>query len=93
LPDLNQNTQEMNEDQKITDFLEAHRGNYQFKSPYHKNKKMLPFNILGRSYNADYPISVYTVEYSGWDRRDASSDYKIEVLREFITTGFLTKVN
>jgi len=82
----------MNTEQEIKDFIMKHAGRYQFRSPYHKNKKMLPFNIIGRSYNADYPISVYTVEYKGWDRRDASSDYKIEVLREFIETGKLTKV-
>lgn len=82
----------MNTEQEIKDFITKHAGRYQFKSPYHKNKKMLPFNIIGRSYNDVYPISVYTVEYRGWDRRDVSIDYKIEVLQEFITTGFLTKV-
>ena len=74
----------MNTEQEIKDFIAKYAGRYQFKSPYHKAKKMLTFNIIGRSYNADYPISVYTVEYKGWDRRDASSDYKIEVLKEFI---------
>ena len=81
----------MSTEEEIKDFIMKHAGQYQFKSPYHKNKKMLPFNIIGRSYNPDYPISVYTVEYKGWDRRDASSDYKIEVLKEFIESGFLTK--
>lgn len=81
----------MEETQKITDFLMKHKGNYTFKSPYHKNKKPLPFNITGRSYDPNYPISVYTVEYRGWDRRDAPGNYKIEVLTEFIESGFLTK--
>jgi hypothetical protein len=78
----------MNTEQEIKDFIVKYAGHYQFKSPYHKSKKMLPFNIIGRSYNADYPISVYTVEYKGWARQD---DYKIEVLKEFIETGFIIK--
>ena len=78
------------EENKITEFLNEYKGNYQFKSPYHK-KKMLPFNIIGRSFSTDYPIHVYTVEYRGWDRKEAPGDYKIEVLKEFIDSGFLTK--
>ena len=38
------------------------KGNYKFKSPYHKEEKMLPFNVLdGVSFNEDFPIKVYTV--------------------------------
>lgn len=69
------------------------KGNYQFKSPYHKSKKMLPFNVLGSvSFNEDYPIEVYTVEYSGYTKKDHYGSYKAEVIREFIKSGFLTKV-
>jgi hypothetical protein len=68
------------------------KGNYQFKSPYHKGKKMLPFNVLGFSFNEDYPIEVYTVEYRGYTKKDHYGNYKTEVIREFIESGFLTKV-
>ena len=81
----------MNEEQKITDFLEAHRGNYQFKSPYHKNKKMLPFNIIGRSYDDAFPISVNTVSYRGWTKENVCGSYTIESLIEKIESEFLIK--
>lgn len=69
------------------------KGKYKFKSPYHKAKKMLPFNVLGSvSFNDEYPIEVYTVEYRGYTKKDHYGIYKAEVIREFIESGFLTKV-
>ena len=69
------------------------KGNYHFKSPFHNEKKMLPFNVLGSiSSNEEYPIEVYTVEYKGWTKKEHYGNYKSEVIREFIQSGFLTKV-
>lgn len=82
----------MSTEQEITDFLTAHRGNYVFKSPYHKNKKMLPFNIYGRSYDPSFPISVDTVSYRGWTKEDRQDSYNIDSLTGLINSGFLTKV-
>ncbi len=68
------------------------KGNYQFKSPYHKGKKMLPFNVLGTvSMNDDYPIEVYTVEYRGYTKKDHYGNYKASVVRDFIESGFIVK--
>jgi len=73
--------------------LQELKGNYQFESPYHKDKRMLPFNVLGiSSANHDYPIKVRTVEYRGHTKKDHYGKYKAEVIREFIESGFLTKI-
>jgi|DEB0MinimDraft_6_1074348.scaffolds.fasta_scaffold138700_1 hypothetical protein len=69
--------------------IENLKGNYKFKSPYHKGNKMLPFNVLGESYNDEYPVSVYTVEYRGYTKKDHYGNYKIEVIKDFIKSGFL----
>ena len=69
------------------------KGNYQFKSPYHKDKMMLPFNVLGiSSTDYNYPIEVYTVEYKGHIKKDHYGNYKEVDVREFIESGFLTKI-
>ena len=68
------------------------KGNYKFKSPYHKEEKMLPFNVLdGVSFNEDFPIKVYTVDYKGLNKIDHFGNYKAEVIRDFIKSGFLIK--
>lgn len=72
--------------------IEAIKGNYQFISPYHKNKKMLPFNILYRTFDDEFQVQCSTVEYRGWEREDVCTGYKIESLEEKIKTGFLTKL-
>jgi hypothetical protein len=71
------------------------KGNYQFISPYHlTSTKMLPFNVLGTvSFNQDYPIEVYTVEYRGWTKIDHYGNYNIETIKEFIESGFIKKID
>ena len=79
-------------EQNKKDALEL-KGNYLFKSPYHKSKKMLPFNVLGTvSFNPDFPIEAYTVEYSGWTKKDVYTSYKYEDLKREIETGKLIKI-
>lgn len=68
-------------------------GNYQFDSPYHEKRKMLPFNVLGPSYNSDYPLSVYTVEYKGYTKHDHYGNYNIATVQELIDSGFITKIS
>jgi len=64
------------------------RGAYVFKSPYHKSKKMLPFNILGTvGFDKKFPIEVYTVEYKGYTPRYFTSGYSERTLRDFIRSG------
>ena len=81
----------LTEDQRI----KAITGEYQFRSPYHKQKKMLPFIISGPSYRtgdyAEYNVDCTTVYYRGWDRREETSGYKLESLESQIEDGFLIK--
>lgn len=72
--------------------IEALKGMYQFISPYHDDKRKLPFEVIGNSYNKDFPIKVETVEYRGFEEKKVTDDYKIEVVEDFIKSGFLTKV-
>lgn len=72
--------------------IEAILGNYQFRSPYHKTKKMLPFNILNRNFSDDFQVTCSTVEYRGWSKQHIICGYKLEWLEEKIKTGFLIKV-
>ena len=74
----------------ITEFLNNHKGNYSFKSPYHKNKR-LPFNIIGRSYDDNFPIQVNTVSYRGWTKECISTGYTIESILDKINSKHLTK--
>ena len=82
----------MKTENEIKDFIVKYAGNYQFKSPYHKNKKMLPFNIIGRSYEDAFPISVNTVSYRGWEKENRTDEYNIDSLIGLINSGFLIKV-
>ncbi len=68
------------------------KGHYQFISPYHKNRKMLPFNITGYSYDTDFPVQVQTVEYRGWEKSIINSGYTMESILEKIKSGFLIKI-
>lgn len=54
-------------------------GNYLIRNPYTKgNKKTLPFNVLGGSFNPKYPVLVKTFEYRGMKRKSIISEYTIE---------------
>lgn len=75
------------------EFLEKYRGKYYLISPYHKNKKKLPFIICGHSYYEDYPILCYTVEYRGWTKYDVSGNYNIKTLLDFIENGVIKRIN
>lgn len=74
--------------QKIEDL----KGLYTFKSPYHEDQRKLPFNVVGNSFNTEYPVKVETVEFRGYTKKESTGDYKIEVIEEYIKSGFLTKV-
>jgi len=66
------------------------KSNYQFRSPYHKSKKMLPFNVLGTvSFNKDFPIEVFTVEYRGFTKTELFTSYKAETIIRDIESGKL----
>lgn len=56
-------------------------GQYNFKSPYHKNKK-LPFNIESDGY-------VSTIEYKGWTAYMVQCYYTNEGLNELVNSGKL----
>lgn len=74
--------------------IEAIIGNYQFVSPYHKSKKMLPFTIHGKSSRTDkYNVLCSTVYYRGWERREQTSAYCLDSLERDIETGFLIRTN
>lgn len=73
---------------KAQEFFNQHKGNYTFKSPYHKNKR-LPFNLLGVSGDR---ISVYTVEYKGWTKYDHYGDYTVESLESLLPSFKKVKV-
>ena len=83
----------MKTEQEIKDFILKYAGSYLFKSPYHKNKKMLPFTIVGRSYDNAFPISVNTVSYRGWTKENRQDSYNIDSLIGLINSGFLIKIN
>ncbi len=69
------------------------KGNYQFRSPYHKSKKMLPYNVLGTiSFDDDFPISIYTVEYKGYTKIDHYGESTYEKIKKLIDSGFLVKI-
>ena len=73
-------------------FSKEHGGAYKVLSPYHKNKKYLPFRINGLSGNFEYPILVSTVEYKGWVKHEINTAYKVESLLEMISNGTIIKV-
>jgi len=68
------------------------KGNYTFKSPYHKGNKRLPFTVHGTvSFNDEFPIEVTTVEYRGWTPNVLNTSYKAESIIEQIKSGKLKK--
>lgn len=68
------------------------RGQYEFISPYHKQRKMLPFNIMGYSFNDEFPVEVQTVEYKGWTELKHNGNYTLFNILDMIKTGFLIPV-
>lgn len=61
------------------------KGNYLIRNPYTKgNKKTLPFDVLGISFDEKYPVEVKTVEYKGWKRNVVYSNYTIESVMQII---------
>lgn len=78
---------------KTLEQIQQLKGNYTFKSPYHKGIKRLPFNITGReTYNPDFPVEVNTCQYRGWEREDITTGYTVESVRQKISSGFLKPV-
>ena len=73
------------------EIIEVLKGEYTFKSPYHKNKR-LPFNIIGYSLNEERPVEVETVEYKGWTRSVICSNYTLKTILEFIVSGKMKRV-
>lgn len=79
----------MQQMEEIELFVNQHKGRYYVISPYHKNRKKLPFIITGLSYNTEYPVSVQTVEYKGWKRHYINTAYSIESIRSLIDRGII----
>ena len=75
----------------IHEQIQAVKGEYYVLSPYHKNKKKLPFTITGNFHFTDYPVEVSTVEYKGWTPRYFTTGYKMETIQEFIQSGIIKK--
>jgi hypothetical protein len=71
--------------------IEAIKGNYTFKSPYHKNKR-LPFTVVGESIYPEFPVDVRTVAYRGWEKENVFTQYTIESIEEKIQSKFLKRV-
>lgn len=59
------------------------KGAYLIRNPYIKsNKKNLPFNIIGYSFDDKFPVLVKTFEYKGTKRNEVNTKYTMEsVLR------------
>lgn len=72
--------------------INALKGLYTFKSPYHEDERKLPFEVIGNSYNKDFPVQVKTVEFKGYKKYDIENNYSIDTVQRYIESGFLTKV-
>ena len=72
------------------DYAKQIQGNYEVKSPYHKNK-MLPFTITGGIYDKEYPIEVSTVEYKGWTPNYFTTGYTEERIRQMLVAGIIKR--
>lgn len=60
-------------------------GSYKITNPYTQgNKKTLPFNVLGESYNKDYPVLVQTYTYRGKTRKLYTGNYTVEAVKRII---------
>lgn len=76
------------EQQKIN----ALKGLYTFKSPYHEDQRKLPFEVIGNSYNKEFPVQVKTVEFRGYNKKEITTGYTVESIEQKIESRFLTKV-
>jgi len=74
------------------EFIKAVKGEYYFISPYHKNKKKLPFIINGNIHSKDFPIAVSTVEYKGWEKNYIITGYTINAINELIEKGKIKRL-
>lgn len=62
-------------------------GDYTFKSPYHKNKR-LPFRVFSIS---NGQATCETVEYRGWTKNIVNGKWPLEEIYRLINTGYLRK--
>lgn len=77
---------------EVRSFIDQHAGRYYVISPYHKNRKKLPFIITGAAYpDNDFPVNVQTVEYKGWNRNDIDTGYSIDSIKSLIDNGIIHK--
>ena len=72
--------------------INALKGLYTFKSPYHEDERKLPFEVIGNSYNKEFPVQVKTVEFRGYNKKEITTGYTVESIEQKIESGFLTKV-
>lgn len=79
--------------EKIQEKINSLKGLYHFKSPYHEDKRKLPFEVIGNSYDAKFPVKTETVEYKGFAERKISSNYSIKSIENHIKKGLLVKVD
>ena len=66
-------------------------GTYYLISPYHKNRKKLPFHVLYKSYDNDYRVK--TVEYKGMKKHEIDTYYKEEAIQDLIKKGVIIKTS
>lgn len=62
-------------------------GEYSFKSPYHKNKR-LPFFVI--RINSD-TVFCETVEYKGHHKKHISGNWSLNHIKAMVNSGFLRK--
>jgi hypothetical protein len=80
---------EMYKPKSIVNTINELKGKYEFASPYHDDKRPLPFNIVGYSGNDDYPVSVDTVEYRGYTESKHNGSYSLDVIKDYIKSKFI----
>lgn len=75
--------------QALRNKIEKLKGQYFFESYYHKDKRLLPFTILGKSMCPNYPVKVKTVEYKGFIPTYFENNYKIECIEGYLKSGLI----
>lgn len=68
------------------------KGMYFLKNQYIQDGENIPFQIVGYSFDENYPISVKTIEYKGLDKKEVNSNYTIESVNSIIANS-VKKVN
>lgn len=67
-------------------------GDYVFVSPYHRNRKLLPFRVLRIDpINKEYPLECDTVEYKGHTKEYVTGNWTLESVQEMIDSGYLKR--